>query len=369
MASRTTQTLAAAFMGCSIGLPAAAIEIEIDYTFDSQGFFDTNTTDGVAARTALEAVAARYSTIITTPLGAASINDTNDGRIGFSDPGTGNQIQLSGAASASSDLLVTNLGVSEADVYGARTFEADKWTLFAGGRSLGSAGEGGTGTGTNLTTTFSDGASHLNRGFNSGIGSLPLWGGSITFDNDGDRDWNFSIDTASGLGESDFYTIALHEVGHALGLSLSFTDFTQNVSGDQFTGENALAAANADNGTSLTDIDLVSATNLHFADNDGNGSSILADPDAIQSFIFDADSANLAGTVGADQLQDLLLEPIANNFFDFGNPANSVSRFELTNVDVGALQDIGFTIIPEPSTALLAGLGLFLMRNRSRRSA
>jgi CO/xanthine dehydrogenase Mo-binding subunit len=50
-----------------------------------------------------------------------------------------------------------------------------------------------------------------NRGFN--ILGLPVWGGSVTFDTD--RAWNFHIDEES-IGDSDFYTVSLHEGGHVL---------------------------------------------------------------------------------------------------------------------------------------------------------
>ena len=54
------------------------------------------------------------------------------------------------------------------------------------------------------------------------------------------------------------------------------------------------------------------------------------------------------------------MEPTAN--FVVG----SLDRFELTNTDVGALQDLGWSVVPEPSAALLTilGLGATLVRRR-----
>ncbi|MEM1211068.1 MAG: matrixin family metalloprotease [Planctomycetota bacterium] len=344
---------------------AHAIEIVMDYSLDSNNFFDPSTADGLAARTAMQAVADRYSRIITSSLGAAEINDVNDARIGFINPSTGSSIQISGAASAASDSLI-GIGAAEADIYlpGGRTFEADTLTIFAGATSLGAAGLGGSGSGQNITTVFDDPNSHLNRGFNVGSGSLPTWGGFVSFDIG--RDWNFSLDTATVLGQSDFYSIAMHEVGHVLGLAIDVSDFTDDVTGDQYFGPNTIAAANADNGTSLTDIDLVAANNLHFADNDGNGSTIPADPDAIQSFIFELGDPNLVGTVGLGTLQDLLMEPIQNTFFNLSDPTQSITRTELTNVDVASLQDVGWTVIPEPSSGLLVMTGIALLARRRR---
>ncbi len=48
------------------------------------------------------------------------------------------------------------------------------------------------------------------------------------------------------------------------------------------------------------------------------------------------------GTVGTGEFQDLLMEPIANF-------SPTVSRFELTNVDVAGLSDVGWSIITGPN--------------------
>ncbi len=131
-----------------------------------------------------------------------------------------------------------------------------------GGRAtnISSAGVGGTGTGTNLITTFSDPNSHLNRGFNNGINSLPVWGGTIAFN--ANTNWDFS-DDASG-GGIDFYSIALHEIGHALGLSSyqpsypddTYSDIAAEISGSSYSGSFALNAYNSDNGTNRASLDL-----------------------------------------------------------------------------------------------------------------
>ncbi|MDA0812080.1 MAG: PEP-CTERM sorting domain-containing protein, partial [Verrucomicrobia bacterium] len=156
--------------------------------------------------------------------------------------------------------------------------------------------------------------------------------------------------TAAPTGATDFYTIALHEIGHALGLNLSFNQWTEHVAGSTFTGSNALAAYNSDNGTSLTSLDMASGSNLHWKE------------DAYESFIFSAGTPNLAGTVGSGVLQDTLMDPSA----DF---TASIRRLELTNVDVAALQDLGWSVVPEPSTGLMLGAGalcLGLQRRRPR---
>lgn len=225
---------------------SSAITIAIDYRYDDNDFFA-----GADAQQALQRAADRWSRVLADgQLSAASIDDGNDRRIGFRHPATGVSWQVSGAASSASDALA---GSGVASEYRAINFDSDTWTLYAGGRDLGfPGGQGGTGTGLNFSSTFNDPTSHLNRGFNLGSSSVPVWGGSIAFDTE--TAWDFTTDaTGSGF---DFYSIALHEIGHALGLSLGFSDFTDHVSGSTFIGPEALAAFNADNGTTATSLNL-----------------------------------------------------------------------------------------------------------------
>lgn len=340
-----------------VGAPAIhAVDIVVDYRYDSNGFFNnTVNPDASAARAALEAATARWSAILTDGnLGAAFINSSNNGRIGFTHPGTGDFYEVSGAGNAGSDPIA---GSSAADEYRSIDFGADSWILYAGARDLASAGQGGTGTGTNFTSTFDDPNSHLNRGFGGfdpglagvGLGNLPTWGGAISFDNTGTT---FRYD-------GDFYTIALHEVGHALGLSTDWGNFQQYLSGDQYAGPAALAAFNADNGASAPSLTLASTTNPHWLD---NGPADQA-PVAAQSFIFAAGNPDYAGTVGPGERQDLNMEPIQNFLLGGSNPR---TRYELTNVDVGAAEDIGWVVVPEPSTVAFLLLGALGLAGRRR---
>ena len=335
-----------------------AVNIAIDYRYDANGFFATggSNPDAATARAALESAAARWSRVLdANNLNAAAIDDTNDGRIGFFHPATGDPFEVSGAAGTGSDDLF-GIGVPAADEYRPITFTTDTWVLYAGGRPLGVSGQGGTGSGTNVTSTFTDPNSHLNRGFGGfhssfGTRNLPTWGGSITFNNaSGAFDYN-----------GDFYSIALHEVGHALGLNINgFDNFDQYVSGSDYLGPQAVAAFNADNGASASSLALESSTNPHWAD---NGSPISPPPDAAQSFIFELGGPDYSGTVGQGNLQDLLMEPIQNFVTGGSNP---ISRIELTNIDVGGAQDLGWAIIPEPSTSLLVLLSAAGLLRRKR---
>ena len=313
---------------------AYAINITVDYRYDLINFFNTNTTDGQQARAAVEAAADRFSTIITTSLGAVSLTDNFwDERIGFTHPGTGGSWDVSSAASQATDSLASDPNNAAEEYRGPWSIDADEWILYVGARPLSSAGLGGTGTGLNYTNVFEDEDSVLNRGFRttSDFGDLPVWGGAITFDSDGSTNWHFDHTSAAPLGETDFYSIAMHEIGHVLGLSTSWDDWEQNSSGGVFTGPNAVAAYNADNGTSVTSLNEQGPTNPHWQDG------------AYDSKIFEGGNPNTVGTVGLGNLQDLLMEPIANFVYP------SLRRLELTNVDVAALEDVGWSVISAPT--------------------
>nr|WP_283254977.1 DUF4214 domain-containing protein [Marivita sp. GX14005] len=63
------------------------------------------------------------------------------------------------------------------------------------------------------------------------------WAGTITFDTS--ADWSFSLGNP-GRYESDFVSVAVHEIGHILGVGTSGA-FDQWLSGSSFTGPNARA--------------------------------------------------------------------------------------------------------------------------------
>ncbi len=325
------QTLSLLVVVFCFPMPLRAITITVDYRYDTNDFFNPATTSGQQARAALEAAATRYSEIITTSLGAVSLVDNSiDARIGFLHPGSGANWDVSSAYSSATDALA---GTSVAEEYrGAWSIAADEWILYAGGQSLSSAGQAGTGTGLNYTSVFDDGNSVLNRGFRSSgsISNLPVWGGAVTFDNDGDVNWHFDYTTAATSGTTDFYSIAMHEIGHVLGLGTSWTEWSQWSSNGVYTGPQAVAAYNADNGTSLSGLNLVSSANGHWEDG------------TYESNLFAAGNPNVVGTVGLGNPQDLLMEPTANFIFP------SLRRLELTNVDVAALEDLGWSVISAP---------------------
>jgi hypothetical protein len=314
---------------------ACAINITVDYRYDTNNFFNTQ-----QKKDALQAAANRYSAVITESLLGASLQNNNlDPRIGFNHPGTGASFQVSAATSTANDAVVAAGGGAANEYRGNWSIAANEWILYAGGRPLSVAGEGGTGTGTNLVLSggnndvFDMSTSHLNRNFRSSgsVQHLPVWGGAITFDNDGSTTWHFNPDTTPPSGSLDLYSIALHEIGHALGLSAQSTDWDQfralPPNEIRFLGPQTLSAYNADNGTSVSFLNQESVSNRHWDDG------------AYESRIFMNASPKLVATVG-EGLQDLLMEPTANS-------TATVKRFELTNVDVAALRDLGWSTVPQ----------------------
>ena len=326
----------------------AAFTIRVDYSLDSNDFFDT-----AAKRAGLEAAVARIERVLAPTSLLAVAPNSSDWRIGFSNPATGASYQISTAANVGVDAIA---GAGAADQYGFAGLNTDEWVLFAGGRDIttGAAAVGGTGTGVNFTSTFDDPNGPHHRGLipntpSNTVNDLPVWGGAISFDSVG-VNWHFDPTTAAASGTTDLYSIALHEIGHAMGLNLSFNQFTEDQVGSTYSGSETIAALNADNGTSLTSMDLVSSTNRHWADN------------TYDSFIFQEGDPNLVGTVGLGVGQDLIMEPIANF-------TPTISRLELTNVDVAAFRDLGWatvSAVPEPNAMIMiAGLlGVMTLRRR-----
>ena len=138
-----------------------------------------------------------------------------------------------------------------------------------------------------------------------------------------DMNWNFNHEIAPEANQTDFYTIVLHEIGHSLGLSSGFWhdwESQKNGSGE-FTGKNAVAALNADTGAEVETLALDSSQ--HWARG------------TYKSSIFPGAKANYVGTVGPRGLQRLLMEPFLPNGV----------RTEATNVEVGGLADIGWSVV------------------------
>ncbi len=289
---------------------ANAFIINLDYTYDTNSFFSTNAN----AANLMSTAASFFESRITDDL--LAINSGSEGSMTatFSHTGTG-------APHSIDDFSVA----------------ANTITVFVGARSLGGGtlalggpgGYGASGTQNFLDTVeFRGEAGNTN---NPGATEFAPWGGQITFDNDGSTAWDF--DSSDGITGSDFYSVALHELGHVLGLGTA-DSWDDLVSGGEFTGANAVAANGGNNV-------ILHGDNAHWAP----GTSSLVDGITPQEAAMDPNLTN-----GTQKL--------------------------FTDLDMAALDDIGWDIaaspVPLPAAVWLFGsglLGIIGLRKRQRKPA
>ncbi|GEM_PF-1198032 len=190
--------------------------IVFDYTYDSSGFLNPQ-----ARRDVLETAASVYESRITDDLTAISPSGSNTWTAVFNNPSTNTQVNRS------------NLNVP-----------ADTIIVYVGARNLTSGlGLGGPG-GFSAFATPAFVANLQTRG-ETGVDpnstndtDYALWGGTIAFDNA--STWNFSLDPPT-TGQNDFYSVALHELGHILGLGTA-ESFENKINGSkQFIGAKSVA--------------------------------------------------------------------------------------------------------------------------------
>lgn len=118
----------------------------------------------------------------------------------------------------------------------------DTILVFVGARNMSSLGVGGPG---GYSSSGSEAWLDLvaARG-QTGMLEVPesdfgVWGGSITFDNDANWYFGMSAD-GQGSNQQDFLSVAMHELGHVLGIGTAGS-WDSQISGSFFTGENSVA--------------------------------------------------------------------------------------------------------------------------------
>lgn len=120
------------------------------------------------------------------------------------------------------------------------TVPTDTLVLFVGGRDF----DAGNPPAVNQVAEAGPGLANisLSRGQGNIVGAsasdFATWGGSIAFDtldNGNPRNWHFDVHSAPGPGQTDFLTIALHELAHVLGFGTA-PSFDNLRSGNQFLG-------------------------------------------------------------------------------------------------------------------------------------
>ncbi len=286
-------------------LPAHALTVEFDYSFD-----DGPTPLSGGQRAVLDFVADQFGAAIDDSLDAAFYDV-----ISFSDPGAS-------AVGASKPGVVLN----------GQGIAADTLRIYAGAAELNGFGKEVLGVG------GPGGGSIDDRG-QSGIGTSDFapWGGSISFDTS--TDWY--VDDDPGTFESfsgfDFYSVAIHELGHVLGVGTAGAWFSQ-VGATGFLGLDSVAAFADASGSAETAVPL-DASGTHWAD-------------GTQSF---ADGV----------LMEAALDP----------SLATGRRKPYTELDWAALSDVGWQVsavspVPElPGYAMmLGGLGIIAAALRRRRA-
>ncbi len=241
---------------------AQAFMIDFNYDYDTNYFFSDNPgidgDDGElygATRKATLEEAGRYYTDYISDTLDAIVVDTN------SPTGIGYEFQYQDGAEIKDGINTWttsffNPATGATETKTDLTLAADTITIFAGGRSFSGStlGQGGTGGYTvfgtinffNLITARGeDGILDDN---NPGQllekpTDIGLWGGSITFDNDGDAggiayNWNNDFNSTSATGEVDFLSVAIHEIAHVLGFGGA--SWQTNISNGTFIGTNAV---------------------------------------------------------------------------------------------------------------------------------
>lgn len=190
---------------------AQAIVIQFDYTYDSGGFFSSHP----QAKTLLQTAGNFFGSRLTDHLAAITSSTTNNFTASFTNPTTGNPVSLSNFSVAADTLKV---------YVGARNL---------GGTTLAEGGPGGYAVSYSDPTYFTTVSTRGQSGApNTDFGP---WGGTISFNDT--VNWYFDPDptTDEPFTGNDFYSVALHELGHLLGIGTAGS-WDHWVSGTQFTG-------------------------------------------------------------------------------------------------------------------------------------
>lgn len=204
--------LVAVVVALIIPSQAGAVTFVFDYTYDSQGFFSG---ENAWRRTHLENAAGVFEAALTSVLAAIVPEGGNTWAQIFYSP----------------DDISTLVRVENAVI------PANAILVYAGGADLGASGPLGMGGpgGYEIQGNWVD--TILYRGQDGTSETLfSTWGGSLTFNTA--ANWHFDPDPSTVEpfpGQNDFYSVAIHELGHLLGIGTSAL-WSSMVVGQEFHG-------------------------------------------------------------------------------------------------------------------------------------
>ena len=190
------------------------INFNFDYTYDTGNFFNTN-----AKKQVLELAGEIIGSQLEDNLDAINPSGSNDWRAIFPRPDNGNSVEVSNPSIAENELLV---------YVGARALDGP----------VGNGGFGGfwaSGSSAFRNTVDFRGQSGESSGNDHGP-----WGGQLTFNTS--TNYHFG-ETVEGLenDETDFLSVAVHEISHLLGFGLSDSFETHVTGSGKFNGPKAVA--------------------------------------------------------------------------------------------------------------------------------
>ena len=182
-----------------------SFKIQFDYRYDSSGWFTPE------RKAALETAASVWEKIILDE---------------FQDVPTGTPLRVTNPETDEIYTIAADVPIDDVLVFvGAKNIDGNSGTLAYAG----------------ATATYDLGSS-LDTRYNGA--SFEPWTGYITFD--GTEGWFFDStpETANDIpfDDSDFISVALHEIGHILGFSAGIPAFDRFLVNNTFTGSNARAA-------------------------------------------------------------------------------------------------------------------------------
>ena len=190
------------------------LTVIFDFSLDTNNFFNTQ-----AKKDLLQAAANEIVSHFQDELSAITPGGGNTWTADFFHPGTGAAHSISNRSIVENEIVV-----------------------YAGGRDLGSStlGIGGPGgySFSAVTQAFADAVAA--RSESGALLATPTdigpWGGALTFSTNATAIWHFGA-TTTGLdaNESDFYSVALHEVAHLLGFGTA-DSWNALITGGQLTG-------------------------------------------------------------------------------------------------------------------------------------